>query len=115
MRFLARNAARTAYRTVLAQRLLYADAMSFAALVDRVRGEFVEMPGLELTLAQAVRLWTLGVDDCRHVIDSLVDVGFLKWTPRRTIVRTGLDLPLWPAQITADIPVRRHPRDNKSV
>ena len=35
--------------------------MSFAVVVDRVRGEFVEMPGLELTLAQAVRLWTLGV------------------------------------------------------
>jgi hypothetical protein len=89
--------------------------MSFAAVVDRVRGEFVEMPGLELTLAQAVRLWTLGVDDCRHVIDSLVDVGFLKWTPRRTIVRTGMDLPMGPETHTADIPVRRHPRGNKSV
>ena len=81
--------------------------MSFAAVVDRVRGEFVEMPGLELTLAQAVRLWTLGADDCRYVIDSLVDVGFLKWTPRRTIVRTGLDLPVGREIQTADIPVRR--------
>jgi len=90
-------------------------AMSFAAVVDRVRAEFVEMPGLELTLAQAVRLWTLGVDDCRHVIDSLVDVGFLKWTPRRTIVRTGMDLPIGPGTLTADIPVRRYPRGNKSV
>ena len=36
--------------------------MSFAAVVDRVRAEFVEMPGLELTLAQAVRLWTLGTE-----------------------------------------------------
>jgi len=89
--------------------------MSFAAIVDRVRGEFVEMPGLELTLAQAVRLWTLGVDDCRHVIDSLVDVGFLKWTPRRTIVRTGLDLALWPGPNTADIPVRRRSSGDKSV
>jgi hypothetical protein len=66
--------------------------MSFAAVVDRVRGEFVEMPGLELTLPQAVRLWTLGADDCRFVIDALVDVGFLKWTTRRTVVRTGRDL-----------------------
>jgi hypothetical protein len=89
--------------------------MSFAAVVDRVRAEFVEMPGLELTLAQAVRLWTLGTDDCRHVIDSLVDVGFLKWTPKRTIVRTGLDLPLWPERHTADIPVRRRSSGNKSV
>jgi hypothetical protein len=89
--------------------------MSFAAVVDRVRAEFVEMPGLELTLAQAVRLWTLGVDDCRHVIDALVDVGFLKWTARRTIVRTGLDLPIGPHRQTAYIPVRRLPHGNKSV
>ena len=106
---------RTAYGRALARRLLQDDAMSFAAVVDRVRGEFVEMPGLELTLAQAVRLWTLGTDDCRYVIDALVDVGFLKWTPRRTIVRTGCDLPLWPERHTADISVRRQSSGNKSV
>ncbi len=63
--------------------------MSFARVVDRVQSEFLEMPGLELTLPQAVRLWSLGADDCRHVIDALVDTGFLRWTTRRTVVRTG--------------------------
>jgi hypothetical protein len=63
--------------------------MSFATLVDRVRFEFMEMPGLELTVAQAGRLWNMGADDCRFVIDSLVDAGFLRWTTQRTIVRTG--------------------------
>jgi hypothetical protein len=63
--------------------------MTFASVVDRVRAEFVEMPGLELTLPQAVRLWGLGVDDCRQVLDSLAEAGFLRWTPRRTVVRTG--------------------------
>lgn len=63
--------------------------MTFASVIDRVRAEFVEMPGLELTLPQAVRLWNLGVDDCRNVLDALADAGFLKWTPRRTVVRTG--------------------------
>ncbi len=29
------------------------------------------------------------MDDCRFVIDALVDAGFLAWTPRRTIVRRG--------------------------
>jgi hypothetical protein len=101
--------------TGMARRLLSADAMSFAAVVDRVRGEFVEMPGLELTLPQAVRLWTLGADDCRYVIDALVDVGFLKWTARRTIVRTGMDLPVGREFVTADIPVRRLDRHNKTV
>ena len=64
--------------------------MTFASVVDRVRAEFVEMPGLELTLPQAVRLWGLRTDDCRHVLDTLADAGFLKWTPRRTVVRTGV-------------------------
>jgi hypothetical protein len=63
--------------------------MTFAAVVDRVRAEFLEMPGMQLTLAQATRLWNLGADDCRSVIDALVDTGFLRWTAQRTVVRTG--------------------------
>lgn len=63
--------------------------MSFANLVDRVRFEFTEMPSLELTIGQACRLWNLGADDCRYVLDALVDAGFLRWTPQRTIVRAG--------------------------
>lgn len=73
------------------------------------------MPGLELTLPQAVRLWTLGADDCRFVIDALVDAGFLKWTARRTIVRTGVDLPIGQDAQTANISVGRRSRANKSV
>ena len=63
------------------------DGMSFISLVDRARAEFMEMPGLQLTLPQAARLWNLGVDDCRYVIDALTDSGFLRWTPARTVVR----------------------------
>jgi hypothetical protein len=66
--------------------------MSFASFVDRARNEFIGVPGLELSLPQAVRLWNLGADDCRYVLDALVDVGFLAWTPRRTVVRTGREL-----------------------
>jgi hypothetical protein len=97
------------------RRLLSVTTMSFAAVVDRVRAEFVEIPGLELTLPQAVRLWTLGMDDCRFVIDALVDAGFLKWTTRRTIIRTGRDLPVGAAPETADVPVMASRRSNKSV
>ena len=89
--------------------------MSFAALVDRVRVDFVEMPELELTLPQAVRRWTLGADDCRYVIDSLVDTGFLAWTPKRTIVRKGRD-PLGRQDTqTANISVLVTKRFDKSV
>ena len=66
--------------------------MTFSTIVDRIRYDFIEMPGMELTMAQAVRLWNLGTDDCRHVLDTLVDHGFLRWTPRRTIIRTGKSL-----------------------
>jgi hypothetical protein len=90
-------------------------AMSFAAVVDRVRADYMEMPGLELTLSQAVRLWTVGADDCRFVIDALVDAGFLKWTARRTIVRTGAEFRTWSEHERVNIPVRQTPRRNKSV
>ena len=72
-------------------------------------------PGLELTIPQAVRLWTIGTDDCRFVIDTLVDLGFLKWTSRRTVVRTGADYRGWNISDTADIPVRAMTPTHKSV
>lgn len=89
--------------------------MSFAKTVDRVRADFLDMPGLELTMPQAVRLWCLGADDCRYVIDALVDAGFLKWTHKRTIVRTGRDLPGNGARDPADIFVRTRRNGDRSV
>jgi hypothetical protein len=50
-----------------------------------------------LTLPQATRLWNLGMDDCRSVIDALVDMGFLMWTPQRTLTRTGRECRFQPA------------------
>jgi hypothetical protein len=99
----------------LAWTLLNASAMSFAAVVDRVRLDFVEMPEMELTLPQAVRLWSLGMDDCRFVIDSLVDAGFLVWTPRRTIVRKGRAFLGQPDIQTSNISVLVAKSHNKSV
>lgn len=60
-----------------------------SAVVERIRGEFREMPGLQLTIAQASRLWGLEPATCRQVIDNLVEVAFLRWTPSGTIVRAG--------------------------
>ncbi len=85
-------------------------------MVDRIRGDYLEMPGLELTTPQAVRLWNLGADDCRFVIDALVDAGFLKWTARRTIVRTGRDLPIeGRRRQRKDISVRVATKYNRTV
>ena len=88
------------------------EGMSFASAVDRARGDFHDLPGLELTMAQAVRLWSLGFDDCRYVIDALVDAGFLKWTARRTIVRNESHdgpAPWAPSRVPVRIPLQRRP------
>jgi hypothetical protein len=61
--------------------------MDLHRLVHRVRSEFNEMPGLQLTLPQAARLWGLDHEASRLVIDALVEGSFLRWTPRGTIVR----------------------------
>jgi|SRR5579864_2580869 len=42
-----------------------------------VRGEFLEMPALRLTAAQAQRLWHLEQDACAAVLAKLVRTGFL--------------------------------------
>ena len=57
------------------------------AVVNRVRCEFMEMPGLRLTLPQAARLWGLDAPVCQAVIDVLVGAEFLRWTPSGTVAR----------------------------
>jgi hypothetical protein len=56
-------------------------------LVGRIRAEFLEMPGLRLTLTQASRLWGLDEGACSQVISVLVGSSFLRWTTAGTVVR----------------------------
>lgn len=46
-------------------------------LLDRIRGEYLEMPGLKLTLPQAERLWQLSERRCLELLGVLVDARFL--------------------------------------
>jgi hypothetical protein len=46
-------------------------------LLDRIRGEYREMPGMRLTLPQAQRLWQVAAADCESALDALVQEGFL--------------------------------------
>lgn len=46
-------------------------------LLRRICGEFLEMPGLRLTGAQAQRLWGLDQGTCLELLESLVDANFL--------------------------------------
>jgi len=47
------------------------------AILQRVQAEFLEMPGLRLTCAQAQRLCGLDGDTCVAVLNMLVDLKFL--------------------------------------
>jgi hypothetical protein len=61
--------------------------MDAETLIHRVRAEFLEMPGLRLTLAQATRLWSLDPAVCQTIIDALVGSRFLKRTPAGLVMR----------------------------
>lgn len=44
----------------------------------RVRGEFRAMPGMKLTIEQAVQRWSIDRQTCSEMFDSLVAAGFLQ-------------------------------------
>jgi hypothetical protein len=46
-------------------------------ILRRIQGEYNEMPGLRLTIAQAQRLWGLDRAECDAVLGALVDAKFL--------------------------------------
>ena len=56
-------------------------------VLQRIQGEFVEMPGLRLTPAQAQRLWGLERDVCDALLGALVDAKFLAQTRDGAFVR----------------------------
>jgi hypothetical protein len=47
------------------------------ATIERLRAEFLEMPGLRLNLPQTQRLCGADQALCRDVLDALVDLRFL--------------------------------------
>jgi hypothetical protein len=49
-------------------------------LTSRIRGEFSEMPGLKLTLAQACRLWHTDERAVQAALEALMAEGFVTRT-----------------------------------
>lgn len=47
-------------------------------LLARARGEYREMPGMRLTIDQAMRLWDLDRKTCQWLLNSLVAAHFLE-------------------------------------
>ena len=63
------------------------EPMRIDEVLQRIQGEFVEMPGLRLTPAQAQRLWGLERDVCDALLGALVDAKFLVQTCDGAFVR----------------------------
>lgn len=57
-------------------------------VLQRVQGEYIEMPGLRLTTAQAQRLWGLDREACDALLGALVDAKFLFRTRDGAFVRS---------------------------
>jgi hypothetical protein len=61
--------------------------MPIDEVLQRIQGEYLEMPGLRLTAAQAQRLWGLERDVCSALLGALVDARFLAQTRDGAYVR----------------------------
>lgn len=58
--------------------------------LTRVRGEYLDMPGLSLTERQAQRLWGLEPTACEALLASLLQAGFLRRTHEGGYVRADI-------------------------
>jgi len=58
-----------------------------AQLLRRIKAEYMEMPGLRLTVAQAGRLWGLDPPSCLDLLDRLIGERFLQRRPDGTYSR----------------------------
>ncbi len=63
-------------------------------VLRRVQGEFMEMPGLCLTEAQARRLWGLDEALCGVLLKALVDAKFLCRTQSGAFMRVEMAIPV---------------------
>ena len=61
--------------------------LAFKQVLERVKAEFLEMPGLSLTLPQAARLWSLDPAICQSILATLEDSRFLIRTRHSTFAR----------------------------
>jgi DNA-binding IclR family transcriptional regulator len=61
------------------------------ALVDRIRGEYLEMPGMTLRFEQVARLCGIERSACQAVLEALVEAGFLCVTANGAYARVSSD------------------------
>ena len=71
--------------------------MDFRQALVTIQTEYVEMPGLKLTLWQATRLWNLPIELWQAALGALVMAGFLVERLDRVYQRRGTP----PVQVAA--------------
>lgn len=59
---------------------------SSSTLIDRIRSEYLALPGLKLTMPQAQRLWPATDDALTVAMNVLVAEGFLRVLPSGTYI-----------------------------
>jgi hypothetical protein len=62
-------------------------ATTIRNMLQRVQGEYRDMPGLKLTEAQAQRLLGIDCDTCAVVLTTLIERRFLRRTANGLYVR----------------------------
>jgi hypothetical protein len=55
-----------------------------------VQAEYMEMPGLQLTLPQVRRMWGLDDESCRQLLEQLVTSHFLRLTANDRYMLDGV-------------------------
>lgn len=58
-------------------------------LLEQIKSEYLEMPDLRLTPAQAQRMWGVDSDICEALLGALADAKFLDRTRDGSFVRYG--------------------------
>ena len=65
------------------------DTLTDRDMAARIRAEYLEMPGLRLTVSQAARLFNLEPGYCGCLLDALVKSGVL-WTNGREFLAANV-------------------------
>jgi hypothetical protein len=72
-------------------------AVSRDQILRRIRAEYLEMPGLRLTHAQAERLWGLDYPTCEELLERLTADRFLQRRGDGTYARSSEGPMVFPA------------------
>ena len=77
------------------------DDLPYRQALDRIRAEYLEMPGMRLTSAQVQRLSGVDISICARVLEDLVRAQFLHLRPDGSYTRGSDHGPIRPRMAKA--------------